>query len=386
MTAGDGDTEADAGRFRRLGQVPGLDGLRGVAVLLVIMSHTPLLTGKQLTPIGIVNQFASGGFLGVDIFFVLSGFLITALLLREEVDRGRVGFWSFYQRRALRLLPALVFLLVVHAVYAAVTGLPGDVEATSVAAALTYTFNWVPVIDITAVADGYGHLWSLAIEEQFYLVWPAVLILFLGVRRRANVVVAVLVTVIAAIAIHRIFVWESAPSWIPPFVRTDTRADSLLMGALLAILWVRRLTPTRGLAAAGWIASFVLLFTITRSNPTEAFVYRGGFTLVGILVAIVILAVVDGRWWGSRVLAIPPLRLVGRVSYGLYLWHLVIFFAVGRYTGSWTVGPRLLVAYGLTIAFTAFSWRFVEQPALRLKHRLDRRAMPDDVSVHDPTG
>jgi len=198
-------------------------------------------------------------------------------------------------------------------------------------------------------------------------------------------VVAVLVAAIVAIAIHRIFVWESATSWIPPFVRTDTRADGLLIGALLAVLWVRRLTPSRGLPIAAWIATVVLIVSISRANPLEPFVYRGGFTLVAIVVAVLVLAAVDGRWKGNRLLSIGPLRLVGRVSYGLYLWHLAVFFAVARYTGSWAAAPRVLFGFGLTILFTAFSWRFVEQPALRLKHRLDRRAMPDAASLHDPT-
>ncbi len=374
------------GRFRRLGPVPALDGLRAMAVLLVILSHTPLLTGEPFTGISLIDRFTRGGFLGVDVFFVLSGFLITALLLREQVDTGRVGFWAFYLRRALRLLPALLALLIVHAIYARASGLSMDVEFQSMGAALLYVYNWLGVWRPNEVAEGMGHLWSLAIEEQFYLVWPAIVILFLGVRRHVNIVVAVMVAAIAFIAFHRISVWESSYSWIFPFIRTDTRADSLLVGALVAALWVRRRTPVRGLPIAGWIAVLALGFCIIRADPLAPFVYRGGFTLVAVLVGVIILAAVDGRWFGARILAIPPLRLIGRVSYGLYLWHLPVFFAVQRYGTDWGTPLRLTVAFGLTILFTAASWRFVEQPALRLKHRLDRRAMPDDVPIHDQTG
>jgi peptidoglycan/LPS O-acetylase OafA/YrhL len=382
---GEGDAEGGEGRFRRLGQVPALDGLRAVAVLLVVFSHTPLLTGPGFTGIGPIDRLAKGGFLGVDVFFVLSGFLITALLLREQADNGRVGFWAFYQRRALRLLPALVLLLLAHAIYAEATGLSRDHELKSIGAALVYLYNWLPLVDFDAPAQGLGHLWSLAIEEQFYLLWPAVLILFLGVRRNANLVLAVIVAAIAAIGLHRIFVWESADSWIFPFVRTDTRADSLLVGALLAAMWVRYRTPNRGLAPAAWIATAVVAVSILFADPERPFVYRGGFTAVAFAVAVVVLAVVDGRWIGTRVLSFGPLRLIGRVSYGLYLWHLAVFFAVARYTPDWPTPARIVFAFGLTALFTALSWHFVEQPALRLKHRLDRRAMSDDTSVYDPT-
>jgi len=204
------------------------------------------------------------------------------------------------------------------------------------------------------------------------------------VRRHANLVLAVLTAAIAAIALHRILVWQSTSSWVFPFIRTDTRADSLLVGALLAAMWVRFRTPTRGLSVAAWVATAVVAVSVLFADPERPFVYRGGFTLVAVAVAVVVLAVVDGRWSGTRVLAVAPLRLIGRVSYGLYLWHLAVFFAVARYTTTWPTLVRLPFAFGLTALFTWLSWRFVEQPALRLKHRLDRRAMPDAASLHDP--
>lgn len=372
---------APARPFRRLGQVPALDGLRGVAVLLVVVSHTALLTIPGAFGISFtnINRIVRGGFFGVDIFFVLSGFLITSLLLREQVNDGRIRFGNFYARRALRLLPALVVLLFAHAVYAAVTGLPADAEVNTVWSALLYVLNWRAAFSSAPLALGMGHLWSLAVEEQFYLVWPAVLVLFFGLRRRASFVSALLITAIVVVVVHRALVWGDGVWWIPPFIRTDTRADSLLVGVLLASLWVRGRTPTRGLVPAAWIASVGLVVCIAFTNQEASFVYRGGFTLFALLVAVVVLAAVDGRWPGCRVLELGPLRLVGRVSYGLYLWHLPIFVAVDRYTTGWSASLRVLFAYGLTVLFTALSWRFVEQPALRLKKRLEVAREPASV-------
>jgi peptidoglycan/LPS O-acetylase OafA/YrhL len=364
--------EAEPARSRRrLGQVPALDGLRGIAVLLVVLSHTRLLVLAAPTGLGFVDDFFRGGFLGVDVFFVLSGFLITALLLREQADRGHVRIGSFYTGRALRLLPALFVLLAAHVIYAALANpFPFEHELVSVRAGIFYYYNWQVVWDLFKTVPDLGHLWSLAIEEQFYLLWPAVLILFLGIRRKTSWVVVALVAAIVAIAVHRALMWERGASWIFIFVRTDTRADSLLVGVLLAWLWVRRRTPTKGLVAAAWVASGVLFLCVEFSRFDAGFVYLGGFTIVALAVGVVILATLESSWPGTRLLSIPPLRAVGRVSYGLYLWHLPVFYAVDHYGSHWPAIVRVIVGYGASAAFTTLSWFVVETPALRLKRRL----------------
>jgi peptidoglycan/LPS O-acetylase OafA/YrhL len=355
--------------------VRALDGLRGVAIVLVVAFHSRVVLYRA--------GFVDGGYLGVDLFFVLSGFLITALLLREEADRGRVSFGNFYVRRALRLLPALFFFLAMHALYVVVTQPTalegrGD-EAGTILAAVLYGSNWLITFDPTSVARGLGHLWSLAIEEQFYLLWPGIVIAFLGLRRRVNVVVAIVGTAIVVVTVYRAALWLQGKDWTEIYYRTDARADALLIGALLAILWVRGLTPRRGLSVAAWMATAVMLVCVQLAQGS--WLYLGGFTVFALAAAAMILVAVDGSWVGNRVLEWGPLRLLGRVSYGLYLWQSFVFYVVARYGDSWGAPTRLVVAYVAIACATAVSWFVVERPALRLKARLAEQADPTPAAA-----
>jgi peptidoglycan/LPS O-acetylase OafA/YrhL len=351
---------------RRLGRIPALDGLRGIAVLVVVFEHieTILVPGTVKIDAGPLH----GAFLGVDLFFVLSGFLITGLLLGEQLDRARVRFGAFYQRRALRLLPALYLLLLVHFYYAFVTGLSLRNEWLGVRAALLYVSNWAWKWDGLKATPGLGHLWSLSVEEQFYLVWPVLLIAFFGVRRRTTFVVTVMVAAIIGIAIHRAVMWQNGTNWLFLFIRTDTRADSLLVGALFAQLWIRGWSPRR-LTPWAWIATALLCITITMARSTHAFLYLGGFTLVALCTGVVILAAADGRWIGTRALCFGPLCAVGRVSYGLYLWHMPVFYVMNRYGADWGAPARIVAGLPITAALTLSSWIFLERPILRFKRR-----------------
>jgi peptidoglycan/LPS O-acetylase OafA/YrhL len=159
------------------------------------------------------------------------------------------------------------------------------------------------------------------------------------------------------------------------YEHTDTRADSLLVGALLASLWVRRLTPTRGLRAAAWFGSAVLLSCVAFARidraflpPTNGFLYDGGFLVVAVASACIILATLDGRWVGTRMLEFRPLRALGRVSYGLYLWHVPVFLEVASHTTGWAVVPKVTLAWAIAFALTVASWKIVEQPFLNLKN------------------
>ena len=319
---------------------------------------------------------------------MLSGFLIIALLLSEQGQHGGVRFGSFYGRRALRLLPALFLVLGAYAVYNAIAGIAQDPLIHTTRYAAVYISNWQAIWDLNSVALGMGHLWSLSVEEQFYLIWPWILIFLLGIRRNATLVAGVLGTAIVVIAVRRAVMWQSISGDLSPlagitantrlFEGTDTRADELLIGALLASLWVRGKTPTKGVVPAAWIGAGVLLLCIEFTNGGKSFIYMGGFDLIAVAAAALILAAVDGRWIGNRVLSTRPLRLVGKVSYGLYLWHLPIFFVVAQEASNESRRVRITLAYSITIAFTAASWLLVEQPALRLKRHLERE---QDVSV-----
>jgi len=367
---GPAPTAADS-RFRRLGVVPALDGVRGVAVLLVVVVHLKLLFPYGVTGWDSVDTFIDGGILGVDLFFVLSGFLITALLLRELDATNWVRFGAFYARRALRLLPALYLLLAVHAVVVTVTHGSWAVEYKSILGAVLYVNNWQQVWwRETATSPDLIHLWSLAIEEQFYLIWPALLVGFLGLRRSATTVAIVLVSAIVAIALWKAHLYGNGDLFrLSIAIRTDTRADALLVGALAASLWVRRATPL-GMNGLGWAGLAVGGLCIWSFDGLRRVEYHGGLTLFAVAGAVVILALVEGRWPARTFFEWAPLRAVGRVSYGIYLWHYFVFWQVAQHAGERPPLIRLSLALGLTTVGVLFSWYVVEQPALRIKARL----------------
>ena len=354
---------------RRFRHVPALDGLRGVAVVLVVLSHadTTLPDGR---PVPLPYRLLHGGFLGVDLFFVLSGFLITALLL-EEANAGGVRPGAFYARRALRLLPALYLFLAVHAVYAWRAGLHAGNERSSILRAVLYVSNWQSADRLLSVSDGMGHLWSLAVEEQFYLGWPLLLVLLLAIDPRRRALPWVLSVAVVGIGIHRAVLWQHGLTWIPLFVRTDTRADALLLGALGAVLWHRG-APARPerLATTGTVAALLALVIVLFARHDLAWMYLGGLTAFAICAGLVVVAVAETDSVLSRALAHPGLRRLGRVSYGLYLWHLLVFSAVRRWVDpAVPVVPRLLLALAISAGCTAISWTVVERPALRMKRR-----------------
>ncbi len=365
---------------RQLTWTPGLDGLRAVAVLLVMLSHTELafLFSWMVATRG--NGYLQGGVLGVDLFFVLSGFLITALLLGGSTASGGrpKQAASFYARRALRLLPALFVFLLVGLAYDLSVHTPRATIIGTYVAALLYYSNWYRAAG-EPVSASMGHLWTLSIEEQFYLVWPAILLVALGFRRRLLVVGLVMVAAIVAVMVNRAVLWNGTAQVVELSSRTDTRADALLVGALVAQLWSRRRTPTRGLAPAAWVAAVFLVLCVAFARvsrdalvrPTSGFLYLGGFTLIAIAMGVIILAVVEGAWGASGPLTWRPLRAVGRVSYGLYLWHLLVFVAVVHYLSSWPAVPQILVAWTLSFACTLASWWLIEKPFLRLKSRFE---------------
>ena len=352
---------------RRLRQVPALDGYRAVAVMLVLVHHIAavLIPGRvSLLPDGLL----AGGFLGVDLFFVLSGFLITALLLGEQHQTGRVGLGAFYQRRAVRLIPALYALLGIHALYAWISHQPMGPEWVGVRGGLLYVTNWSWPFKGQGSVPAFGHLWSLAVEAQFYVLWPLVVIA--GRRLRlGRAMIGVLVAIIAVVASRRWLLWHHGHNLLFLYDSTLTRSDALLVGALLAYLWVHRLTPTRGLGVAATAAAVAFGYIVVRVPWFDTWLYQGGFTLVAACGAVMILAILDGRWWMTRVLSLRPLRAIGRVSYGIYLWHLPVFAAVTRIGGSWGALRRIVVGLAGTAVMSIASWFLIERRFLKMKRR-----------------
>lgn len=354
------------GTAPRVRYMPGLDGLRAIAVIGVIFYHCGV-------------AFFSGGFLGVEVFFVISGYLITSLLVAERRKLGHVALRRFWVRRGKRLLPALFTVLVAVALYASLflrddlARLRGDLVA-----ALTYVTNWWLIFGNRSYFETIGappllkHLWSLAIEEQFYLIWP---FLFAGLMFFTNANRRRVLTVLAVGATASIvWMWVLASPDHPDraYMGTDTRAFPLLFGAMLALVWAPwRLTPriraqaSRVLDLVGFAALgvVVLLFHVVEQN--SAFLYPFGFVITSLASVLAIAVVVHpGSRVARPVVGCAPLRWIGLRSYGLYLWNWPIVAITDVQRGfTLFTGPALLAfRIGLTFVFAELSYRFVEQP------------------------
>lgn len=337
----------------RLGYLPALDGLRGVAVLAVMAMHAG------------VRQVAGGHF-GVDLFFVLSGFLITAKLLEEWRHDARVRLRSFYWRRCVRLLPALLLMLVAWIVYA----LWFEHGAGTFFAFYTlfYAANWAHAYHIDE-SYGLAHTWSLSIEEQFYLVWPPVLVGLLRSGRSRPAVFRLLVVGVTAVALWRAHLWRQGADFDRLYNGTDTRADALLVGCALAFAvysggakeWGRRLA-----APCLLLVVCVLVFGL----PTALWLRDGGATALAVLIAVLIWSLVSpGRGgWVHPILESAPLAWVGKISYGLYIWHVPVFYVVG-WERPWSLYAALAVKVAVSFALATLSYYLVERPVRRWAKR-----------------
>jgi peptidoglycan/LPS O-acetylase OafA/YrhL len=360
-------TSADLVPTRRFGQVPSLDGLRGVAVLIVVVAHLEIIL--PLPTLLVIP----GGTVSLDSFFVLSGFLITVLMLREQGTTGRIRKLAFYERRILRLYPALLFMVVGQVVSAYVTHISFHEEWTSVLSVLFYYSNWKLAVGSNYfgghIANGFQQVWSLSFEEQFYLVWPWVTVFLLTIRTRFRTVVIALVGAIVVIGVHRALLYHGPATWYGIFIRTDTRADSMLWGALAAHLWIRNKEPKRALPYLATIGGIFLLVALPLTDTTGPFLYRGGFDAIDVSCACVILAFVNG-WRVRRLFEWRPLVVVGTMSYAIYLWHIPVFFTVAYFDTHWPDAVRVIVSFAATGLFATVSWHFLERPALKWKERL----------------
>lgn len=375
--------------IRALGRAPSLDGLRALAVLVVFTSHVEIFL-----PIASLLVIP-GGTVGLDPFFVLSGFLITALLLKEQALSGTIHRWAFYKRRIVRLLPPLAFLLLANVIYALATTGWDRQQFNSLFSVTFYFSNYYEGTSSNLfcanLAPGYSHLWSLSFEEQFYLVWPWVVIAFLTVHRSLRTVVIVLLGAIAVIGIHRALAYNGAGSWCYLFHATEDRADALLWGCLAAHLWVRAREPVRVIRWLVWPAVLFLLACMPFSNLMGPFLYRGGFDAIDLSAAIIILALVGNEWVGRRFFEWTPLVKLGLVAYGFYLWHLTVFYVVSRVDTGWNYVLRVVVALAGTLAMTLLSWFLLERPLQRWVHKAAPRiegpseaASKTGLQVSDP--
>jgi len=355
-----------------LGYLPGIDGLRAVSVLAVLAFHHYFIGGHE-------QGFAPGGFLGVEVFFVVSGYLITSLLLAERRTTGRVSLKRFWLRRARRLLPALFALLAVIILYALLF-LPDSIDSlkSNTVAALSYTSNWWLIISHQSYASEAGrpgllkHLWSLAIEEQFYLLWPPLLLLGLKKLGRRRMLATMFGVALASTVLMAIVVRGSINA---AYYGTETRLSGLLLGSMMAFFFapyqIRR-KPGRGarvaLDLAGVIGLAALIwsfhvFTFPALPTSNTSVFHGGFLLVDVATLLVIAAVVHPRSDVGPLLGCTPMRWVGLRSYGLYLWHYPIFCVTRPGLDIPLHGwPLLTVRLAASFGAAELSYRYVETP------------------------
>ena len=332
----------------RIGYQPALDGLRTIAVAIVFASHT-------------IQLF--GGFLGVDIFFVLSGFLITTILLEDR--RQSIDLNEFYKRRLLRILPALI-----------VVSAFAYVVAKHFASARPACEVWAPLLWVSNVIHAFGsvdcpeymaHTWSIAVEEQFYLAWPLILIAVsrFGGARSVGISALVLAAVVAS---WRLYLSRSGALIGHLFYSFDTRCDGLLIGAALAC-FLPAYPGIKRLAAYVWpIAAGTMFLLVTLTTLHEP-MFQWGMVVTSICTATLIAAVV-GRQSAliSRILGFTPVAFIGARSYGIYLWHMPIIFALAhtRYFSGWGF---LAASVTLTLAAACVMYELVEKPALSLRYR-----------------
>ncbi|MBF4561426.1 acetyltransferase [Microbacterium sp. VKM Ac-2870] len=361
----------------------GLDGLRAIAVALVVVYH--------LFP----QSFLRSGFVGVDVFFVISGFLITSLLLREHAATGAVALRSFWVRRARRLLPALAVVVTVSASCAWLLG--GDVLlglGRQVLGAITFSYNWA---SIATGASYFGssqpellrNLWSLALEEQFYVVWPLLLPLFLFVRgRAARAAAAGLVA--AASAVWALQIVGTGGGLTRAYYGTDTHAFGLLLGVALAFAlanrsaWGADARPSIAGVGPAWsaviggasIVGIVVVSVVDGGERAYPAIPLAASALTAVAIAA---ATMTGSWFG-RALDAQPLRWIGERSYGIYLWHWPIVVLLSLAADGTFVDTRVPVPVGaaaalLTLVISAASYRLLEQPIRRLGFRASARAL-----------
>lgn len=351
------------------GYIPALDGLRAVAVVAVVTSHS-------------WSQALPGGWVGVDVFFVLSGYLITTILLSEHERTGKISFRRFYARRALRLFPALGVTILLGVVIASLfyPASASDTVREAIAATL-YVTNWL-------VASGQVHsgllihTWTLAIEEQFYWTWPLALAVVLRVGGR-RLALSMTLCLIAVIVLHRLTGVSAV------YFRTDTRADSLLVGCAIAIAASMSLfdrVPRAWISVAAAVGASALAVVCLTGEQTSPVMETVGFTLVALAAGgVVVIVAVRPAGVPVRILSTPALQWVGMRSYGVYLYHPLCLALLAPRIGL--DGPVTLLGSGaLTLAAAAVSYRYLETPFLRRKKSLEVRPVAGGAVVAATTG
>ena len=358
---------ARAARSGVLAYVPAIDGLRALAVAAVLLYHSGL-------------GWLPGGFLGVEVFFVISGYLITSLLLADKRENGHVSLRGFWKRRARRLLPAVFTLIIATLVYSVIF-LPNEVAALrgNALAGFFYVSNWYQVFHQQSYFESLGrpsllkHLWSLGVEEQFYVIWPVVFSLVLS-RLKPRYAFALILA--GAFASAGLMAYRFDPASDPSriYYGTDTRASGLLFGAALAFVWQTGNLPARASGIFkqtadvwGIVALIGLICFAAMVSERDALLYRGGFAIVGLATTVLIAAAVHpDAGFLRRVLGRQPLLWLGTRSYSVYLWHWPVFMLTRPgFDISMGEVPVFAIRLAITAVLAELSYRLIEMPVRR---------------------
>jgi peptidoglycan/LPS O-acetylase OafA/YrhL len=357
--------------------MPGIDGLRAISVIAVIAYHLNI-------------KWAQGGLLGVGVFFVLSGYLITDQLLLEWKVNNRIALWSFWKRRFRRLLPAMTCMLILVGMWLMVTGpsrlfsLKGDFFSS-----LFYVNNWYLILHEVSYfksfgpASPIGHLWSLSIEEQFYAAWP--LVLLLGIRlapRRGRLVLYIFImAAVSALAMAIMYIPGADPSRV--YYGTDTRAFAILTGAALAVIWPSwqlRKEVSRSAKAvldiAGGAGLFLLIRMICRTNEYDDSLYRYGFLNLSLVSAVLIAVLAHPASRLGKILGCRPLTWLGRHSYSLYIWHYPVIILLSPAAKRESLGlTTIVLQLTVILILSALSFKFIEEPFRTGRFRAQLRSV-----------
>ncbi|HDD0362616.1 TPA: acetyltransferase [Staphylococcus aureus] len=350
-------------KYKKMRYMPGLDGLRAIAVLGIIIYH-------------LNKQWLTGGFLGVDTFFVISGYLITSLLLKEYDDTGIIKLKSFWIRRLKRLLPAVIVLLMVVGTATLLLKSDNIIRVKhDIIAAIFYVSNWWYIAKDVNYFEQFSfmplkHLWSLAIEEQFYIFFPVILVtLLLTIKKRYKIGFIFWGVSIISLGLM-MFIYSINGDHSRVYFGTDTRLQTLLLGVILAFLWPPfklKNDPPKVVKyvidSIGSLSFIVLILLFFIINDETNWIYDGGFYLISILTLFIIASVVHPSTWIAKIFSNPVLVFIGKRSYSLYLWH----FAVISFVHSYYVDGQIpvyvyFIDISLTIIFAELSYRFIETP------------------------
>lgn len=345
-----------AGTENKLQYNPALDGLRGVAIVLVLLSHAHV-------------PLFDGAFFGVDLFFVLSGFLITSLLLIEFDKSQRIDYWQFYRRRFFRLMPALALFLLAYCIFAPMIWPELDDVYSDALVSILYLADYG--IAFFDSPDTILHMWSLSVEEHFYLIWPPLLVLLLRYATPGKAWRSILLLWIMAWAWRVLWVTQGQ-QFYEIFFRFDTRATGLLAGALLAALMIERPAFTRNLkknmANLMWFPLAIPLLMEMGWDNQQAMLW--GMTVVECAALVLLVAVNQRSGLVYEMLSAPLLVKLGRLSYGVYLWH----YPVVRYLRADLPWPLVvLLGFAISVGLAALSFYTIERWAMRMRDAKPRR-------------